>query len=580
MGMSGTAGPEMVRARARAPAARPLARALPRALCALAVGLGLGAAAGPAPAQTPIAQAPIAQAPIGQAPIGQAPGGQPPAGAAPVARFAVFEYQVEGNTVLPATAVEEAVYAHLGTGRTAEDLERARAALEEAYQKAGYPTVSVVIPQQRVTEGVVLLRVVERPVGRLRVTGARWFLPSEVRRGAPSLAEGRVPNLPAVQRDIVDLNRLPDRRVTPELKQGAAPDTVDVDLVVEDKLPLRATLELNNRQSANTEPLRLSGSLRYDNLWQRGDSISVAFQTAPQNTNNAAIISGSYLWRVPGRSGAAVIASAVRSDSNVGTVGGTTVIGAGTILGLRGLIPLGSGAGFSHSLTLGMDYKDFEEDLNLGTEQTQAPVTYYPFSIGYQAVWSGERSVTEAGATITAGLRGLGSGADDFEQKRAFASPSWAHLRAEASRLQRIPSADVELLARVQGQLSRDPLISNEQFGGGGLDSVRGYFEVEGLGDYGFVGQGEVRSPSLARYIAPQVNELRLHAFVDGGVLLLNRPLPQQTRRTSLASTGFGARIRVLERFNGSIEGAATLIEGPVTESGNLRALFRVWGEF
>ncbi|HYZ33266.1 MAG TPA: ShlB/FhaC/HecB family hemolysin secretion/activation protein [Crenalkalicoccus sp.] len=498
--------------------------------------------------------------------------------AAPAARFPVLEYRVQGNTVLPQLRVEEAVYPHLGTGRTAEDIEAARKALEDAYNKAGYPTVTVEVPQQRIAGGIVTLQVVERPVGRLRVTGARWFLPGQVRAGAPSVAEGKVPNIPEVQRDIVALNRLPDRRVTPQIRPGAAPDTVDVDLEVEDRLPLHASAELNNRQTRSTRELRVIGAVRYDNLWQRGDSINFAYQTAPQRPSDASVYSGSYLWRVPGGS-ASVLASIIRSDSDVATVGGTTVIGKGTIAGLRGIVPLGFSPGFTHSLSFGADYKSFRDGIILGADRAEYPITYYPFTVTYQASWAGERATTDISASFVWAFRGLGSNTFDFTQKRAFAQPGFSYIRADAARLQNLPWG-MQLYGHATGQYAREPLIANEQFALGGLDSVRGYFEVETLGDFGAAFQGELRSPSLAPLLGPRVNEVRLHAFFDVGAAGINHPLPQQNHSFTLASTGVGARMRLFDRVNGQVEGATTLTDGADTKAGNVRALFRIWGDF
>lgn len=494
-------------------------------------------------------------------------------------RFPVLEYRVVGNTVLPSLAIEQAVYDHLGPGRTSDDVERARAALEEAYNKAGYPTVSVELPQQRVTGGIVTLRVVERPVGRLRVTGAQYFLPSQVRREAPALAPGTVPNMAAVQRDIVALNRLPDRRVTPELKPGTAPNTVDVDLEVQDKLPLHASLEFNNRRSANTSPTRVAGTVRYDNLWQRGDSVSLAFQTAPQNTTDSTVFSGSYLHRLGGTSGASILASAIASNSNVGTVGGTSVLGRGTIFGLRGLLPLGTSPGFSHTALIGVDRKSFLQNIALGNTSNEYPITYYPISATWQGTINRERSTTQLGATVTAALSGIGSDLQEYQLVRAFSSPSWAHLRLDGSHLQRFEN-DLQFWLSMHSQLSPYSLISNEQLPGGGLDSVRGYLEVEALGDYGLTGQMELRSPSFAHLLGPRVDELRAHIFLDGGVLALNQPLPQQIARYGLMSAGAGTRFRLFDRLNGQLEGAAVLRDGPLTSAGSVRALFRLWSEF
>jgi len=84
-------------------------------------------------------------------------------------RFDILEYVVDGNTVLSVPDIEEAVYPFLGEKRSAGDVDRARDALEHAYQARGFQTVQVVIPQQGVESGTIHLRVIENPVGRLRV---------------------------------------------------------------------------------------------------------------------------------------------------------------------------------------------------------------------------------------------------------------------------------------------------------------------------------------------------------------------------------------------------------------------------
>ena len=121
----------------------------------------------------------------------------------------------------------------------------------------------------------------EGKVGRLRVNGARWFLPSRIKSEVPSVAEGSVPNLNQVGKEIVAVNRLADRRVTPELRPGIEPGTVDIDLNVEDKLPLHGSIELNNRYSADTTALRLNGALSYGNLFQKGHTAGAQFPDRP-----------------------------------------------------------------------------------------------------------------------------------------------------------------------------------------------------------------------------------------------------------------------------------------------------------
>jgi hemolysin activation/secretion protein len=494
-------------------------------------------------------------------------------------RFDIDEFRVTGNTVLPVRDIEAAVYGFLGPDRSAADVEKARAALEDLYQKRGYPTVTVEIPRQSAGTGIVTIDVTERRIGRLRVTNAHYFEPKVIRDSAPSLAPGTVPNVNDVQRDMRALNQIASRSVAPELRPGRDPDTMDVDLNVTDQLPLRGSLELNNRQSADTTPLRLVASLGYDNLWQRGDSIGLFFQIAPQDPANALVYSAAYTFRIPGTN-LSVIASYLKSDSNVASVGGTNVVGKGQIAGLRLLVPLGVGSisGFSHNLQVGADYKEFTQNLTLSGQGNQIPLTYYPITIEYDANWTGSASHTELSASAVLGTPG-GSSTAALEENRAFASRQFFYLKGSVAHTHDLPWG-MQFWGKIQGQGSTDSLVPNEQFNAGGVDSVRGYLEAEVLGDSGYDMQLELRSPSLASAISPRVNELRVHLFADAADVTLNQPLAEQRRSYGLGSIGIGVRARFADHASATVENAYTLSDAITTKHGADALLFRVVGDF
>lgn len=275
--------------------------------------------------------------------------------------------------------MEKAVYPYLGEARTAEDVEHARAALEKAYHEAGYQTASVQIPQQEVTGGLVRLQVVEGTVGRLRVHGSRYFDIERIKADAPSLVEGTTPDFNAVTADIMALNQHPDRRVTPALRAGVEPGTIDIDLNVEDTSPLHGNLELNNRHSANTTELRLNGSVSYANLWQREHTLGLSFQIAPERLDDAKVFSAYYLVPVP-NSPVKLMVQGMKHDSDISTLGTFDVAGRGENLGIQAIVSLPGTTTWSHGLTGGIDYKHFDELLTLGgtTDGTQTPITYYP----------------------------------------------------------------------------------------------------------------------------------------------------------------------------------------------------------
>ena len=490
----------------------------------------------------------------------------------------IREYRVIGSRVLPRGEVEKAVYAYLGPGRSDQDVEQARAALEKAYHGLGFQTVSVNVPPQRPTRGIVILQVTEATVGRLRVKGSRFYSVEQIKKMAPSLEEGTVPNFNDVQRDIIGLNQIADRQVTPTLKPGAVPGTVDIELTVKDKLPLHGSVELNNRYSANTTPLRLNLSARYDNLWQLGHTIGLGFQIAPQRPSDALVYSAYYIARMPSIDWLGLMLQATRQNSEVATLGGTNSLGNGEIYGARFLVNLPSRKGFFHSLSAGMDYKNFTQDLKMGNSIVSSPVKYWPFSISYTATSVGKYYETELNASVTFSFRGTSAEEQlQFDNRRYNADANFFYFRGSLSHTQKLPY-DFQLFAGVQGQASPNPLLDTEQFSLGGLSTVRGYLESVVAGDNALCGSLEFRSPSLLRWLG-EGHECRAFVFLDGGVATLNDPLPQQTSEFKLWSYGIGGTIKIFDHLNGEfIIGVPQITQAP-SEAHQPLFTFRLWAE-
>jgi hemolysin activation/secretion protein len=385
-----------------------------------------------------------------------------------------------------------------------------------------------------------------------------------------------VPNFQAVQKDIVVLNSAPERKVTPDVKAGVAPGTVDVTLKVDQSSPLHGSLELNNDSSPETTPLRILGTLRDDDLWGRGDSLSVSAQTAPQRTSDATVFSGNYLTHI-GKLQA--LAYYVHSNSDVAVVGGTTVLGKGDMVGARLILPISQSPGFYQSLTAGFDYKHFGENVRLGADTSTSPVTYVPLTVGWRGDWTGKTVKSDVSVSGVFGLRGLGDGQGAFDNKRYDATADFFVLKLDASSTADIPLG-LQLYAHLTGQWSPNPLISNEEFSVGGLTTVRGYYESELLGDFGGAVQTEVRSPNFASWAGRDWNELRLHLFADGGYAGIHDPLADQTQHAVLGAAGGGLSFKLLNHANGALDVGTPLVSGPNTRADTVFARFRLWGDF
>jgi hemolysin activation/secretion protein len=506
------------------------------------------------------------------------------ASAAPARHFDILEFVVDGNTVLDVPTVEETVYPFLGEARTADDVDKARDALQGLYQKRGYQTVQVSIPQQGVDTGVIHLQVVENAVGRLRVVDSKFHLPSEIKATAPSVAEGEVVNSSAVQKDIVALNQQASLKVTPQLKPGAAPGTVDVDLKVEDTPPWHASVEINDFHNESTSPLREITTVSYDNLWQLGHSVSLSYQVAPENLADSKVFSGTYLAHIPDTP-ISLLAYGVKSDSDVAAVANTDVVGRGSILGLRMILNLPSLDDYFHSLTVGIDRKDLLQNVVTGGLPAKAPILYYPTTIAYHgSTIDGDPKAggteTDYDASLNFALPGLGSDSTKVDYQRTYASRQYFYLRAALSRIQPLPWWGMSLFGKVDGQITTDPLVSSEQFSQGGVNTVRGYLEAERIGDYGVHGTAELRSPSFADAISSAINDWRVHAFFDGAGLWLRQPLVGEQSSFALYGVGVGSRLTAFDYVNADVDLAIPLTNGSQTKAGDLRVHFKVSSGF
>lgn len=492
------------------------------------------------------------------------------------ATFFIQEYRVQGAKTLPAMEVEDAVYPFLGPGRTPADVEKARAALEKAYQQKGYQAVSVQVPEQAVQDGVVVLQVTESTLGRVRVKNSRYFSQSEIKKQAPSLTEGTVPNFTEISRDLVALNQLPDRQITPTLSAGKEPGTVDIDLNVKDTLPLHGSLELNNRYSDNTTPLRVNGSVSYGNLWQLGHTVGFNFQVAPEEPSESTVFSAYYLAHLQSVSWLSLMAQASKQDSNVATGVGSNSIGRGEIFGLRAVINLPAAKDFYQSLNLGIDHKHLDQESIAGS----APITYVPISANYSFNLVTKNAVTEFNAGTTVGVRGIGSSIPSTGTRRYKADGGFLILRGDLSHTHDLPE-EFQLFGKGQLQLTSQPLVDSEEFSGGGLGTARGYLESATLGDNATFGTVELRTPSLTSLLgAKDISEWRFYVFGDGGVLSVNDTLPQQQDTFYLASFGAGTRGQAYKYFHFSVDlGLPIISQGP-NHNGRPLTTFRVWAEF
>jgi hemolysin activation/secretion protein len=494
--------------------------------------------------------------------------------------FEIRAFEVTGNSIFPSDKLRDEIAPFTGSGKTASDVEKARDALEKLHHDAGYPAVMVNIPEQTLIDGIVKLRVIESRIGRVKITGNRYFTMEKLMKDLPSFTPGGILYLPDVQREIGRLNRNQDIKVDPVMSPGKEIGIIDVELKVEDRLPLHGYLELNNRASHDTSALRLNGMLRYDNLWQKEHSIALQYQTAPQNTKEVEVLGGSYVFPAPWDEDHQIALYGIWSDSDTAFGEGFRVVGKGEIFGMRYVLPLPPYRLYAHNITMGLDYKHFDQAIGFTTESgetTETPISYLPLSLSYSASlpdeWGG---MTQFSGGLNLSLRGIGSKETEFEDKRFKAKANYLYATLGIQRTQKLPLG-MNLFAKADGQVSDQPLIDNEQYSAGGMESVRGYRESEAAGDNALHATLEVSFPDpLEKSGIGKRFQVSPFIFYDIARLTIKKPLPGQDRSTGLEGIGAGIRGSLTKYLEYELDGALALHETDRTERNDQRFYFKV----
>ena len=170
---------------------------------------------------------------------------------------------------------------------------------------------------------------------------------------------------------------------------------------------------------------------------------------------------------------------------------------------------------------------------------THRQLDYLPLSVRYDASWRGPRGVTAVGLGLAVNAWYSGSVGELRDIANSTkASGHWVVLSPSISRDMSLRT-NWPLSIRFEGQAASEPLISNEQFGLGGVNNVRGYKEGEVFGDAGWrLGLEQKTPPHLVGAVGNDLLTLRGSLYMDyAEAYLLDAG---HKARTELWGAGFG----------------------------------------
>jgi hemolysin activation/secretion protein len=478
----------------------------------------------------------------------------------------------------------------VGANRTIADVQKARAALEALYARHGYGATRVVLPEQEIKDGVVQLRVVEARVGRITVEGNKYFDEENIRASLPALTPGEPLDTARVASELQLANENPVKQTTVVLKGADGAGEVDAQVRVADQRPYRFSVSLDNTGTPETGEYRIGVGFQEANMWNLDHVLNLQYVTSPSResdpnqlsltpNNNVFIFGAGYhipLYRL----GDSIDLVAGYANVDSGVVQNLyNISGSGRVYAARYNFGLPRVGAVEQKLTLGFDSRYYDNNVvPVGSTAAIVPdYVLHPLSLSYSGVWRGDADELSLYAT---GVRNIPYGPNgdqaQFDLVRPGADAQYTLSRFNANWLHRFPH-DLQTRVRFTAQYTRDELLSGEQFGLGGMDSVRGFYEREYAGDKGYSGTFEVYSPDLAASLSHGIRA-RLLAFYDYGSAWLNNPQVFEAPVTRISAAGPGIRVAYKMDVSLRLDYGFIIAKGtpPTTSSG--RANFSlVW---
>ena len=416
--------------------------------------------------------------------------------------------------------------------------------------KHGYRTSGAVLPDQNVQNGVIRIDVVEGSLAEIDVRGARWFRPRYFRDRLR--VAGRAPvNVPRLEEQLQRFQQDPYIvRVRARLEPGARRGESRLTLVVQETLPLKFSGVTSNYRSPSVGAEGVDLKPRVANLLGIGDEIraDLGFTKGLQDYNVA--------YTVPVSPWDTLIGARFRQTR------GKVVEDPFDSLDIKSRLRT---VGLSleqpllrtreHQLRIGLIGEHRESRTKILGERfctiPEAKDCDPEVSVlrAHQSwTWRGESSVLAARSTLNFGLDILGAtqnsgSVPDGEFFSWLGQLQWA-MRLPKSLL------ETEIIARVDSQLSADPLLPIEKFAMGGARTVRGYRENSLVRDNGVVGSVELRLPLWRSPLGRRMVELAPfadlgHAWDESG--------PAHLKTRTIASVGLGLRVSPFSGVLGEI---------------------------
>lgn len=473
-------------------------------------------------------------------------------------KITVKRFEVVGSTVFSTAELDSVLAGFTNRPLSFTELFQARSAVTQLYIDRGYITSGALIPPQTLQGGVIKIQVVEGSLEAINITGTKRLQPSYVRDRLPtSIPLNQKRLLEALQ--LLQLNPL-IQNLSAELAAGTRPGTSVLEVEVTEAETFNTQLGADNGRSPSVGSFRRRLQLNEANLLGLGDGLGLAYS----NTDGSNSLDASYGLPINSRNGTLSLGYGTTSSDVIEPPFNTLDInGNSRYYEVTLRQPLSQTP--SQEFALGLTAVRLESEISSSVlENFRVPPSELSpgadeegrtriSALQFFQEWTSRnsREVIAARSQFSLGIGALNATINENAPDSRFFT--W---RGQAQWV-RLLAPETLLLVRADVQLSPDELVPLEQFGLGGIDSVRGYRQDTLLTDDGAFASVEFRFPIYRTQQRRLV--VQLTPFVDFGTVWNSSGTNPDTN--TLVSLGLGLRCQLGNSLTARLDWGIPLVD-------------------
>lgn|GEM_PF-2705825 len=449
----------------------------------------------------------------------------------------------------------------LGKSLTFKDIQECKKEIKSYFLEHCSRQVKVSISEKEFFEGVVVVRVLESKVGKVKVTGNVWFPKGHYLEYIP-LEENAPLDTDLLVSGIQDINKSPWKKAQVIYSEGKGVEETDIELIVKDKNPIHFYAGTDNSGYKMTEYGRVYSGFSWGNMLNLDQAIAFSYKGS-RDFSSYQSFSLEYLSPLFSFCRFKVVGEGIFTQPEIEEL--LYAENKGMLWHLSSRVDLFPPQSFSmdQTLSMGLNYKGTNSNYSeneLGFSHTF--VTMVQMALEYKGHFDHKAHKMEGFLTLLAQPWQIGRGMEKsaYNALREGANPLFGVIKGGGSYSYNEKAKDL-FSGKVSfyGQIATAALIPMEQYPLGGIEGVRGYENCSAHVDHACLIHIDIRSPqtSLLKYVRQKFESLDRCSgafFLDVGNGWTEGSNEMDRSSIYLIGLGPGLRYELLDYVNGRID--------------------------